>query len=128
MDGLHGLQSLKALIAARNRICILEGLTPKKMPSLETLVLSHNQLEAVSLEGFKSLKKVSVAQNRLHAFPKLQKLPALAELRLNGNHITSIPALVLGRKPRHLPCRGHHIATLDHAGRGEEPHQRAKKL
>ena len=44
--------------------------------------------------GFKHLKKLSLAHNRLHGFPKLQKLPALAELRLNGNHITTIPALV----------------------------------
>ena len=31
LDGLHGLPSLKALIAARNEIAILEGLTPKKI-------------------------------------------------------------------------------------------------
>ena len=51
LDGLHGLPSLKALIAARNEIAILEGLTPKKNPMLETVVLSHNHLESVSLTG-----------------------------------------------------------------------------
>lgn len=47
-----------------------------------------------SMTGFKNLKKLSLANNHLHAFPNLQKLPALAELRLNGNRITSIPSLV----------------------------------
>lgn len=120
LDGLHGLQALKALIAARNRILSLDGMSPKKNPLLETVVLSHNRLETVSLAGqggwiypsfwrrrassflqvcvahcagFKHLKKLSLANNRLHAFPRLQKLPALAELRLNGNQITIIPSL-----------------------------------
>ena len=48
--------------------------------------------------GFKHLKKLSLANNRLHAFPRLQKLPALAELRLNGNQIASIPSLATCRR------------------------------
>lgn len=51
LDGLHGLQALKALIAARNRILSLDGISPKKNPLLETVVLSHNRLETVSLAG-----------------------------------------------------------------------------
>ena len=51
LDGLQNLQALKALIAARNRIALLDGISPKKNPLLETIVLSHNQLESVSLAG-----------------------------------------------------------------------------
>ena len=51
LDGLQNLQALKALIAARNRITLLDGISPKKNPLLETIVLSHNQLQSVSLAG-----------------------------------------------------------------------------
>ena len=51
LDGLQHLQGLKALIAARNRITLLDGISPKKNPLLETIVLSHNQLQSVSLAG-----------------------------------------------------------------------------
>ncbi|CAE7319597.1 inlA [Symbiodinium sp. CCMP2592] len=101
---LEGLQSLKALIAARNRIAILDGLSPKRNPLLETLILSHNHIEQCGLTGFKNLKKVSLAHNRLHSFPSLKKLPALSELRLNGNKLLAISPVVAS-----LP----HLATLD---------------
>jgi len=94
LDGLSGLQGLKALIATRNRISRLEGLSPKKNPQLETLVMSHNQLAECRLTGFSSLKKLSIGHNRLHAFPDLKNLPALAELRLNGNKIPSVTSVV----------------------------------
>jgi len=90
LDGLAGLSSLKALIATRNRITYIHGLTPTTHPALETLVLSHNLLKECSLAGFPSLKKLSVAHNDLHAFPQLSRLPALAELRLSGNKMTSV--------------------------------------
>eukprot|EP00439_Symbiodinium_sp_Y106_P074053 s425_g14.t1 len=104
LAGLEGLQSLKALIAARNRIAILDGLSPKRNPVLETLILSHNHIEQCGLTGFKNLKKVSLAHNRLHSFPSLKKLPALSELRLNGNKLLAISSVVAS-----LP----HLATLD---------------
>ncbi|CAE7317671.1 inlI [Symbiodinium necroappetens] len=105
LAGLEGLQSLKALIAARNRIAILGGgLSPKRNPLLETLILSYNHIEQCALTGFKNLKKVSLAHNRLHSFPSLKKLPALSELRLNGNKLLAISPVVAS-----LP----HLATLD---------------
>jgi len=90
LDGLAGLTALKALIVARNKIASVEGLSPKRNPSLETLVLSHNRIADFKLTGFPSLRKLSLAQNQLHAFPSLTKLPELAELRLNGNRIGTI--------------------------------------
>lgn len=92
LEGLSGLSSLKALIAARNRIRRIEGLSPKQNPALETLVLSHNQISECSVVNYRALRKLSVAHNQLHAFPKLSRLPALAELRLNGNRICSVTA------------------------------------
>ncbi|CAE6970756.1 inlA [Symbiodinium natans] len=102
--GLEALQGLKALIATRNRIVILDGLSPKKNPLLETLILSHNQIEQCALVGFKNLKKISLAHNQLHAFPTLKKLPVLSELRLNGNKLLAISPAVAS-----LP----HLSTLD---------------
>ena len=40
--------------------------------------------------GFKHLKKLSLGHNCLHAFPALKKLPALVELRLNGNKLLAV--------------------------------------
>mmetsp|Transcript_44862 Transcript_44862/g.100819 ORF Transcript_44862/g.100819 Transcript_44862/m.100819 type:complete len:487 (-) Transcript_44862:227-1687(-) len=90
LDGLTSLSALKALIATRNRITQLQGVSPKKNPALETLVLSHNSITECNLGGFTNLKKLSLAHNGLHAFPGMGKLPALSELRLNGNKITSV--------------------------------------
>jgi len=94
ISGLAGLSGLKALIAARNRITRIDGLTPKQHPALETIVLSHNQVSECALKGFASLRKLSLANNQLHSFPKLSKLPQLAELRLNGNKLTTLDACV----------------------------------
>lgn len=93
LDGMKGLRSLKALIAARNLISRISGISPKGNPSLETLVLSHNKIQECSVAGFQHLKKLSVANNKLHAWPALDKLPNLSDLRLNGNRITKIPQL-----------------------------------
>lgn len=94
LSGLQGLSCLKALIAARNQIRVLDGLSPKENPILETLVLSHNLVEDCSLSGFKGLRKLSLGHNKLHAFPQLANLPALSELRLNGNKISAVSAVV----------------------------------
>jgi len=90
LDGLGGLSGLKALIAARNRISQISGLAPKTHPVLETIVLSNNVITECRLSNFKSLRKLSVAHNQLHGFPELTGLPALAELRLNGNRVCSV--------------------------------------
>jgi len=75
---------------ARNRLATLDGLSAKNNPALETLVLSHNLIRDCSLRGFKELKKLSVGHNKLRAFPNLEKLPALTELRLNGMYLSSV--------------------------------------
>jgi hypothetical protein len=99
LDGLSGLCGLKALIVARNRISRVEGLSPKRNPLLETLVFSHNLISECNLAPFPALKKLSLAQNKLHAFPGLATLPNLVELRLNGNRITSLSSAV-AKQPR----------------------------
>lgn len=90
LEGLAGLSGLKALIVARNRITRVEGLSPKRNPLLETLVLSHNQISECNMAPFPMLKKLSLANNQLHAFPGLAVLPQLTELRLNGNRISAL--------------------------------------
>jgi len=90
LDGLSGLFGLKALIVARNRLTRVDGLSPKRNPLLETLVLSHNQISDCNMAPFPSLKKLSLANNQLHAFPGLPVLPQLTELRLNGNRISTL--------------------------------------
>lgn len=94
LSGLHGLQALKALILARNRISRFEGVSAKKNPALETLVLSHNRIPDFSLSGFQNLRKLSLGHNKLHEFPMLKNLPALSELRLNENKITRVTDVV----------------------------------
>ncbi|CAE8667716.1 unnamed protein product, partial [Polarella glacialis] len=47
-----------------------------------------------SLSGFENLRKLSLAHNQLHSFPELKQLPALAELRLNGNRLTLVSRAV----------------------------------
>mmetsp|Transcript_74531 Transcript_74531/g.230335 ORF Transcript_74531/g.230335 Transcript_74531/m.230335 type:complete len:464 (+) Transcript_74531:32-1423(+) len=90
LDGLASLSGLKALIATRNRISQIQGLSPGKNPVLETLVLSNNSIAECRIAKFACLRKLSVAHNELHAFPVLKSLPALAELRLNGNRVSSV--------------------------------------
>jgi len=99
LEGLSGLAGLKALIAARNHISKVEGLSPKKNPLLETLVLSHNRISECNLAPFPGLKKVSMAHNKLHAFPGMATLPQLMELRLNGNSITAL-SRDIARQPK----------------------------
>merc|ERR1719506_806257 len=99
LEGLAGLSGLKALIAARNRITRIEGLSPKRNPLLETLVLSHNQISECHMAPFPALKKLSLAQNQMHAFPGLATLPQLTELRLNGNRISALSGDI-SRQPR----------------------------
>jgi len=97
LQGVERLRGLKALIAARNRIFRVEALCAKKQPLLETLVLSHNKIEECSLVGFEHLKKVSLGHNKLTKFPKLDKLPALSELRIL---MTKVPSLPLAKTPK----------------------------
>jgi len=90
LEGLSGLLGLKALIVARNRITRVEGISPKRNPLLETLVFSHNQIAECNMAPFPLLKKLSLGNNQLHAFPGLAVLPQLTELRLNGNRISTL--------------------------------------
>jgi len=112
--GLAGLQSLKALIATRNLVRNVTGITPESHPLLETLVLSHNQIEDFSFKGFPALKKISLSHNALKSFPELSELPELAELRLNGNKIASVGACAAGlNKLAILDIGSNDIASID---------------
>jgi len=94
LQGLEGLTGLKALIAARNRIRHVDGLSPKKNANLETLVLSHNHISECNLAKYKNLKKLSLGHNALRTVPKLVHLPSLSELRLNSNKITTLSGVL----------------------------------
>ena len=60
------------------------------LPHLETLLLSGNQLQGMSLEKSSSLRYLSLSDNLLSACPDLSSLPNLTYLDLAHNHITII--------------------------------------
>lgn len=91
---IEQLKGLKALILNNNCIRSLAGVT---LPlNLNSLVLSHNQIEVIEgndIRHLKNLKSLSLSHNKLHKFPEGLALNELKQLRLNDNRLTSIPGL-----------------------------------
>lgn len=91
-SSLSKLTSLKALIANNNQISVLD---PPTLPSqLNTLILSHNHLEHITLtKHLRGLEKLSLSHNKIHSIEHLEDLHNLRELRLNNNSLVSLPSL-----------------------------------
>lgn len=91
--GIESLLNLKALVATGNQIKSISNI---KLPSsINSLILSHNQIESVDTSDFrhlKLLKKLSLSHNRIHALP-LSLPEGLKELRANDNKLSVIPTL-----------------------------------
>lgn len=60
-------------------------------------MISRNQIESLSLGlgNLSLLKKLSAAGNKIRELPDLSKCASLKELRLNGNKIMSLDAVLL---------------------------------
>ena len=86
------LNNLAALVVGHNAIAQLEGLRVA-CPTLETLVVSHNELEAIPDLATASLKKLSASYNRIACLPfkTSTPFPALGELRLSHNLVAKLP-------------------------------------
>jgi Leucine-rich repeat (LRR) protein len=75
----------------------------KFLPSLNTIVLSRNQLKSFSIEElgpFNFLSKLSIGHNQLTSFPDLSSVSTLEELRINNNSITEIPQEFCATHPK----------------------------
>lgn len=91
-SALESTPSLGALLLNHNSLVDLSPGPLKNLASLNTLVLSNNQLKSLgSLGSLKSLKKLSAGHNQLSRYPVLHSQSDLRELRLNDNSISSIP-------------------------------------
>lgn len=82
---------MNALILNNNLLRKVEDL--KALPHLNTLVLSHNKLTKLSLEGLANLTQLSLSHNQLEALPDLTACPLLKQLRLNDNRSVDINLL-----------------------------------
>ena len=82
-------QNLQALIANNIGLSSVGDLKLHSMPSLNTLVLSHNSLSQWDGEiDLPMLEKLSLSSNSLKHVPDLRSSP-ISELRLNNNELTS---------------------------------------
>lgn len=91
------LESLKMLDLTWNKIKVLTDRGFFILPSLESLILSHNSIvraEESSLSGLSSLKRLDLSSNQLVALPPRffhSVLGSLEELSLKNNSISVLP-------------------------------------
>lgn len=86
-------EKLQALIA--NDCGLINASFIRFLPALNTLVLSSNELDSLSMNEygvFKHLIKLSLGRNKFTTFPDLTSCFALNELRINHNMLQSIPS------------------------------------
>ena len=90
--GLEGFQSLQLLNVSSNTLSRLTGDDTIRMPELQYLRISDNQLQC--LPNFSSccaLKTLVAANNALSSFPDgLETLPSLRNIDLMGNNIKRV--------------------------------------
>ena len=86
------LPSLSTLILSHNNIVSLSPDYFNKTPSANFLNLSRNSLQEITLDHVDSLTEIRLSYNNLSAMPVLiQSLTSLTKLVLNDNPISSIP-------------------------------------
>lgn len=83
------MTALQALILNNNGLKRVEGL--ETLTQLNTLVLSHNEIESLELPKLENLAKLAVSHNRLRALPDLQACYQLKQLRVNDNKLVFLP-------------------------------------
>ena len=114
-SGLHGLVSLKKLQLSKNRISELPadflGQPPPLLeldlsenrlqvmtlaiPTLQTILLGNNSLQALDLAGCDALQELSAPYNAFATLPSgLASLPSLATIDLSNNRIVRLDELV----------------------------------
>ncbi|SCV70409.1 BQ2448_1803 [Microbotryum intermedium] len=92
---IESLVSLKALVLSHNQLAALDHV--KRLPQLNTLVVSYNSLTSLpsaDLSSLAQLKKLSTSHNLLTStsLPDLSSLTHLREVRLSHNpKLTSLP-------------------------------------
>eukprot|EP00041_Stephanoeca_diplocostata_P013911 m.249050 g.249050 ORF g.249050 m.249050 type:complete len:309 (+) comp19512_c0_seq1:224-1150(+) len=84
---------LKVLKLASNSIQNTDELVVETLPALESLILDHNQLEAVTLPVCKTLKFLSASNNKIANVIGLDVLPNLEGIVLRDNLISSLDGL-----------------------------------
>ncbi|CAL8300363.1 unnamed protein product [Boreogadus saida] len=92
VEGLEGLTRLRALVLDRNRIKALGESSLVGQSLLLELSLGQNRLRELShLEPLVQLRQLYLAMNKLQDISELHKLevlPSLTELSVNGNPVT----------------------------------------
>ena len=85
------LPSLQTLILSHNEIVMISGDYFNSLPSLKTIDISRNSLQEITLDQVDSLMEIRLSYNNLNVMPVLtQPLSSLTKMLLNDNPISSI--------------------------------------
>ena len=89
LDSLSVCIGLKALVLSNNEIVVTHGIAALR--ELDSLVLSHNSIESLSVKHLVNLRKLSLSYNKLTKMPETSDATHLKDMRLSNNRISSIP-------------------------------------
>ena len=113
---MQQLPSLRTLILSHNRLVTESAEYFDKCPSLRIIDLSINSLEEITFGSLDALTEVRVSHNNLQAMPNLtQPLHALTKLVVNDNSISFIPEDYFMNTPslRHLNLNKTKLTELE---------------
>ena len=83
---------LKALVLSNNEIVVTHGIAALR--ELDSLVLSHNSIESLSIKHLVNLRKLSLSYNKLTKMPDTSDAKHLKDMRLSSNMISTIPEAI----------------------------------